>query len=128
VTFDGLDRAVNLAAVRNALRAYPGPTQNFVIADTSGSAFYHLAGFIPNDPAWARYIHPASDLVRDYPAVPFETLPQVGPSRSAIVWTSNNKMYGPGYPLRLSPTFAGPYRAYRVAQLLHARDRYDVGY
>jgi penicillin amidase len=128
VTFDGLDRAGDMTAARNALRAYPGPTQNFVVADTQGNALYHLAGFIPNDPAWARYIHPASDLVRDYQAVPFETLPQVGPSRNAVVWTSNNKMYGPDYPLRLSPTFAGPYRAYRVAQLLHARDRYDVGY
>jgi acyl-homoserine lactone acylase PvdQ len=30
--------------------------------------------------------------------------------------------------LRLSPQFAAPYRAYRVAQLLRARAKYDVGY
>ncbi|HEY5426350.1 MAG TPA: penicillin acylase family protein, partial [Candidatus Tumulicola sp.] len=38
------------------------------------------------------------------------------------------KMYAPGYPLRLSPQFAAPYRAYRVAQLLRARPKYDIAY
>jgi penicillin amidase len=44
------------------------------------------------------------------------------------VWTANNKTYAPGYPLRLSPQFAAPYRAYRIAQLLRARSKYDVAY
>jgi penicillin amidase len=127
-TFDRLDRAAGIAEALRALRTYPGPTQNFVIADASGRAAYHLAGFIPNDPAWSRYVHPASDLARDFPAVSFTQLPAVAASRDAIVWTANNKMYGPGYPLRLSPEFAPPYRAYRIAQLLRARATYDVGY
>ncbi len=126
--FDALDRARSVAEALTALRGYPGPTQNFAIADTSGRVAYHLAGDIPDDPLWARGIHPASDLSKRYPPLPFDRLPQVAPSRAAIVWTSNNKMYGPSYPLRLSAQFAPPCRAYRVARLLRAQPTYDVAY
>jgi penicillin amidase len=127
-TFDALDRSTSIESATTALRTYPGPTQNFALADTSGRAAYYLAGSIPNDPAWARYIHPAADLARTYPPLAFATLPHIAPSRNAIVWTSNNKMYDASYPYRLSPQFAPPYRAYRVAQLLKARAKYDVAY
>jgi penicillin amidase len=127
-TFDALDRAGSIEDAVRALRTYPGPTQNFALADVTGRAAYHLAGAIPNDPAWSRYVHPAKDLAHPYPLVAFDELPHVAASRDAVVWTSNNKMYGPGYPLRLSPEFAPPYRAYRVAQMLAARNTYDVAY
>ena len=127
-TFVAFDRARSIEDALRALRAYPGPTQNFEIADTSGRVAYQLAGEIPNDPVWATRIHPASDLIHRYASVPFDTLPRIAPSRSAIVWTSNNKMYGPRYPLRLSPEFAPPCRAFRVATLLRDRPRYDVAY
>lgn len=126
--FDALDRSRNLADALRALRLFPGPTQNFVLADTTGRVAYQLAGEIPDDPAWARWIHPARDLAKNYPLVPFARLPHVAASRDAVVWTANNKMYGSDYPYRLSPEFAPPYRAYRIAQLLKARTRYDAAY
>ncbi len=128
VAFDELGRARSIADALAALRRYPGPTQNFVLADVSGRVAYQLGGEIPDDPLWSRNIHPASDLTKQYPNVPFDKLPHVAPSRDAIVWTSNNKMYGPSYPYRLSASFATPCRAYRVAQLLRARKTYDVDY
>jgi penicillin G amidase len=127
-TFTTFNRSRSIEDTLRGLRAYPGPTQNFVLADTSGRVAYQLAGVIPNDPAWARYFHPARDLAQAYSAVPFDRLPALAPSRDAIVWTANNKMYPLGYPLRLSPAFEPPYRAHRVAQLLHTRSRYDVAY
>jgi len=127
-TFDALDRARDLADAERALVRYPGPTQNFELADASGAVGYRMAGVIPDDPAWARYVHLATDLAHPYGIVPDARLPRVAPSRSAVVWTSNNKPYADGYPYRLSPEFAPPYRAYRVAQLLHERRRYDLEY
>jgi penicillin G amidase len=127
-TFLMLDRAQSIEAAVAALRTYPGPTQNFALADTSGRVAYELAGTIPNDPLWARRFHPASDLTQSYPAIPFAELPHVAASRDAIVWTANNKIYAGGYPLRLSSNFEPPYRAYRIAQLLRARKTYDVAY
>ncbi len=126
--FLGLNRATSLEDAVKALAGYPGPTQNFALAEANGRAAYQLAGVIPNDPAWARWIHPSGDLAQTYASVPYGALPKVAPSRDAIVWTANNKMYGAGYPLPLSAQFAPPYRAYRVAQLLRARAKYDVAY
>jgi penicillin amidase len=129
LTFLALDRAASIEAATVALAKFPGPTQNFVLADTSGRAAYVLAGSIPNDPVRGRWFHPASDFAKRYPPIPFARLPKVAPSRDAVVWTANNKMYGPKYPLAgLSPQFAPPYRAYRIAQLLRARRAYDVEY
>jgi len=127
-TFIALDRARSIEQAISTLASFPCPTQNFALADTSGRAAYALAGQIPNDPARGRWIHSAADLARRYPAIPFEHMPKVAPSKSAVVWTANNKIYGPSYPFALSPQFAPPYRAYRIAQLLRARGRYDVGY
>ena len=38
------------------LSAYPGPTQNFTLAQTDGRAAYTIAGAIPDDPAWGRSV------------------------------------------------------------------------
>ena len=127
-TFVGLDRAASIEQAIATLAKFPGPAHNFVIGDTRGRVAYILAGQTPNDPVWSRWFHPASDLAKDYGTVPFALWPKVAASRDAVLWTANNKVYAPGYPLRLSPQFAAPYRAYRIAQMLRARDKYDVAY
>lgn len=126
--FFDLDRAQSAREAIALLAKFPGPTHNFALADTGGRAGYVLAGEIPSDPVWARWFHPARDLGTPYPPIPYARMPRVAPSRDAVVWTANNLMYAPGYPYRLSPQFASPYRAYRIAQLLRARKRYDVAY
>ncbi|MBV8689570.1 MAG: penicillin acylase family protein [Candidatus Eremiobacteraeota bacterium] len=125
-TFDGLDRADSIESGRRALSKYPGPTQNFVLAQSDGRVAYQLAGWIPNDPAWGRYAHRSG--YRDYGPLPFNVLPHVAASRSALVWTANNKMYGKNYPYRLGASFEPPYRAFRIKTLLQKQQRYDVGY
>jgi penicillin amidase len=126
--FVNLDRAASIEAATAALATFPGPTQNFVLADTSGRVAYVLAGQIPNDPVRGRWFHPANDLARSCPPIPFNRLPKVAASRAGIVWSANNKVYGSDYPLQLSPQFAPPYRAYRIAQLLREQRGYDVSY
>lgn len=127
-TIFALDRSRNIAQAVTALAAYAGPPQNFIIAAADGRVAYHLAGVVPNDPAWGRFVHPASDLKLSYAPIPFDRLPHVNASRKAVLLSANNKMYAPRYPYRLSPMFAPPYRAYRIAQLLAARHVYDVDY
>ena len=122
--FEDLDRAQSIGAAIEALRRYPGPPQNFVLASSDGTAAYHLAGLIPNDPSWGMRVHDERDPV--YPFVPFDALPHVDASRSARVFTANNRTYGAGYPYRLSANFAAPYRAKRIEQLLDAFPKADV--
>lgn len=119
--FESLDRARNVRQAMDALRAYAGPPQNFVLADRSGAAAYALAGPIPNDPGWGLAVHEARDP--HYPLIEPRALPHVDPSTHAAVFTANNRMYGSAYPLRLSAHFAAPYRAARIAQLLRAKPR-----
>jgi penicillin amidase len=120
-TFEALDRAHSIAQALTALRSYPGPPQNFVIADRTGSVAYQLAGLIPNDPLWGLRVHASRDPV--YPALSFSALPHVAASREGILFTANNRMYGAGYPYRLTPNFAAPYRAYRISTLLHGKPK-----
>ncbi|MDQ2680009.1 MAG: penicillin acylase family protein [Candidatus Eremiobacteraeota bacterium] len=118
-----LNRAQNIAQAIQAISTLQGPSFNFVFADISGAAAYHLAGTIPNDSAWARYAH---DTLQRYSILPFNALPLVAASRSALAFTSNNRMYGSRYPYQLSATFASPYRASRVQSMLRARKSYTI--
>jgi penicillin amidase len=123
-----LDCAPGIASALAVLKRYRGSPESVILADTKGYVAYHLAGEIPDDPAWGRYVHPARDLRRLPPPIPFEELPLAAASRNAILLSANNRMYGPHYRYRLSPSFEPPYRAYRIAALLHARRRYTAGY
>jgi penicillin amidase len=124
--FDALDRATSVADALHALATYPGPTQNFVLADASGTAAYAMAGEIPLDDAWALRAHdgPASGAPVSN-VVPFAQLPHVAPSRSTLAFTANDRVYGAGYPYRLTAYFEPPYRAARIAEHLRAKP-YDV--
>ena len=128
-TFLALDRASGVRDALAILAGYRGSPQNFVIAGTNGAVAYHLAGAIPDDArVGRRYVHPARDLRSPMALVPFGALPSVEPDPSRVVLSANNKMYGPAYGLRLSPSFEPPYRAYRIAELLAARRTYDAAY
>jgi penicillin G amidase len=120
--FFELDRASSAADVVQALQHYPGPPQNFVFADVEGKAGYVLAGSIPIDSLWALRAHDGplsgAPITRD---VPFELLPHVSPSRSAVAFTANDRVYGRGYPYRLTAYFEPPYRAAEIAQHLATR-------
>lgn len=116
---------------RDALRIlgrYRGSPQSFMVADRDGNVAYHVAGLVPDDPAWGRYVHAARDLRRPYAPIPFDRLPQRAPARDATLVAANNKTYPPRYPYRLSAQFDPPYRAYRIAQLLESRRTYDAAY
>ncbi len=123
-----LDRASSIHAAMRALAAYRGAPQNFIVADLSGAVAYHLAGSIPGDPAWGRYVHSARHLPKPFALIPFRALPARAASRSGILISANNRMYGAGYRYRLSAAFEPPYRAYRIAALLHSRKAYDAAY
>jgi penicillin amidase len=123
-----LDRAPNIDAALRIIASYRGSPQNFILADWSGRIAHHVAGLVPDDPAWGRYVHPARDLAADFPPIAFAQLPREAPARDAIAVSANNKAYASTYPYRLSAQFEPPYRAYRIAELLHLRPRYDAAY
>ncbi|GAC1584900.1 MAG: penicillin acylase family protein [Candidatus Velthaea sp.] len=119
--FLALDRAGSIEDGMRALAGYPGPTQNFVLADTSGRAAYTLAGEIPDDAAWGLHTLDGAALsAGGMRSVPFARLPHLAASRSTLAVNSNNLQYGAGYPFRLSPNFTPPYRAAEITRRLAA--------
>ena len=124
--FDALDRAPSAAAALAALARYPGPPQNFVVADDAGNAAYVMAGEIPIDDAWGLRAHDGPSegppLQRN---VAYSALPHVAASRSALAFTANDRVYAAGYPYRLTAAFSPPYRAARIHELL-AHPPYDI--
>jgi penicillin amidase len=121
--FDELGRAASLGAARTALAAYPGPTQNFVLADSTGRVAYQLAGAIPDGPWGLTAADGATTDPQPLPLVPFDRLPRVAPTRDALIVTANNLQYGAGYPYRLSPEYTAPYRAAEIARRLRGVPR-----
>lgn len=121
-----LNRAPSIESALRALARYQGSPENFVLADASGRVAYHLAGLIPNDPAWGRYVHPARDASAATALVPFAQLPHLAPSSAGLVVSANNRPYADGYRYRLSAAFEPPYRAYRIASLLRGTKRFDA--
>jgi len=125
--FLALDRASSLEEALRALARFPGPILNFTLGERGGRVAYHMAGMIPIDDAWSRYVEDGArvkDAWRGY--VPFDRLPHVDPSRDAIVFTANNRVYGAGYPYRLTDHFMPPYRARRIHDVLFSGKVMDV--
>ena len=82
-TVFALDRARSAREALAVLARYRGSPQNFIVADARGAAAFHVAGLVPNDPAWGRYVHRADDLRRDFAPLPFAKLPGRAPDRDA---------------------------------------------
>ena len=127
-TFLALDRASGVRDALAILAGYRGSPQNFVIAGTNGAVAYHLArrdsGQRRVGPV--RSSGPRSSLAHGARSVRRAAERRAGPLAGRAL--GENKMYGPAYGLRLSPSFEPPYRAYRIAELLAARRTYDAAY
>jgi penicillin amidase len=123
-----VNRARNWKEFREALRDYPGPTQNFVYADVDGHIGYYGAGKIPvrksgdgsipydgssGDGDWTRYI-------------PFDELPQIFDPPSGVIVTANQRVVGSDYPYHLTHNWAHPNRARRIFDLLQAKPKLSV--
>jgi len=125
--FLALDRAGSIEAGMHALAQYPGPSQNFVLAQTDGRAAFSIAGAIPNDPAWGLAVGNGARLPgTPLTFVPFARLPHVAATRGALAVSANNVAYGAGYAYRLGAYFSAPYRAAEIGRRLHALSKVDV--
>jgi penicillin amidase len=124
--FLALDRAATIEDGLRALAGYPGPSQNFSLAQTDGRAAFTVAGSIPNDPAWG--LRAAYGALPPTPLayVPFAQLPHVAPARTALAISSNNVPYGAGYPYRLGAYFEAPYRDAEIGRRLNALPKIGV--
>jgi penicillin amidase len=115
-----LNRAKNWKEFTAALRGYTAPTQNIVYADRDGHIGYYAAGVVPirkygdgslpydgstNDGEWNNFI-------------PQEKLPNLFDPPEGIIVTANQRIVGASYPYFLTYSWAQPYRARRIMDML----------
>ena len=120
-----LNRARNWKEFNTALESFTAPTQNIVYADVDGHIGYHAAGIVPirksgdgsvpydgttDAGAWTSYI-------------PITKLPTLFDPPSGIIVTANQRIVGTDYPYFLTHSWAQPYRARRIIDMLNEKPK-----
>jgi penicillin amidase len=123
-----LNRARNWNEFKTALQSFSAPTQNIVYADVNGHIGYHAAGVIPirrsgdgslpydgstNSGDWVDYI-------------PIAKLPNLFDPPSGMIVTANQRIVGTDYTYHLTYSWAQPYRARRIFDLLSEKPKHTA--
>ncbi|WP_298818625.1 penicillin acylase family protein [Chloroflexus sp.] len=126
--FININRAQNWDEFVAALRDYKAPMQNFVYADVDGNIGYYAPGAVPirrnGDgrlpvPGW-------TDEYEWVGYIPFEQLPHIYNPPKDYVATANNRVVDNEYPYLLSTSWAAPFRAQRIIELIEQGNRFTV--
>ena len=123
-----LNRAKNWDEFKSALKTYGGATQNFVYADVKGNIGFHNGGLIP--------IRTSGDGSVPYDGsskegkwngfIPFEELPQSYNPPEGYIVTANQRLAGDSYKYFLGRSYADPYRARRIQQLIENNSKMTI--
>jgi penicillin amidase len=122
------NKAVNFNQFHNAYRRSRAHPQNMLYADSQGNIAYHLVGTIPRRtngdgtkpvPGWTSAFE-----WNGY--IPFDDLPGVRNPKEEYLATANNKIAPDTYPWVLGSSFAAPYRARRIQELMQSKSRFCV--
>ena len=118
-----LNRARNWKEFNEALESFTAPTQNIVYADVDGHIGYHAAGVVP--------IRKSGDGSVPYDGstdggewtsyIPISKLPMLYDPPSGMIVTANQRIVGTDYPYFLTHSWAQPYRARRIFELLNEK-------
>jgi penicillin amidase len=121
-------KAQNWKEFTQALRSFTAPTQNIVYADVDGHIGYYAAGVIP--------IRKSGDGSTPYDGstdagewtgwIPFDRLPHVYDPPTGIIVTANQRIVGTDYPYFLTHSWAQPYRARRIWELLNQNPKLTI--
>lgn len=120
-----LNRAHNWKEFTEALRNYTPPMQNMVYADVAGHIGYYAAGVVPIRKSGDGSVpyDGATDAGEWADYISFDKLPHVYDPPSGIVVTANQRIVGTDYPYFLTHSWAQPYRARRILDLLNQKPK-----
>ena len=120
-----LNRARNWKEFTQALESFTAPTQNVVYADVDGHIGYHAAGVVPIRKSGDGSVSydGSTDAGEWVGYIPVSKLPQVYDPPSGIIVTANQRIIGTDYPYFLTHSWAQPYRARRIFDLLSEKPK-----
>ncbi len=128
-------RAMNMAGSAaefiDAVRLFTNPHQNVVFADTAGTFGYWMAGQVPLRRSGRPPLLPVPGWTGEHDWVgvlPFEEHPHVVNPERGYVATANNRQSREGIDLLITDgTWAPPYRAMRIEELIEGQPLHDAG-
>ena len=123
VAFFNMLYASNWDEFTDALSSYVAPSQNIVYGDREGNIGYYGPGRIPVR-SKGNGTAPVPGWSSDYEWkgwIPFEELPHAFNPDEGFIVTANNKVVQDDYPYFISSSWAPPYRAERVLELIEQR-------
>jgi penicillin amidase len=138
-----MNRARNWKEFTNALKIFTAPAQNIVYAGVDGHIGYHVAGVVPIRKSGDGSVpyDGSTDAGEWVSFVPRDKLPHLFDPPSGIIVTANQRIVGSDYPYFLTHSWAQPYRARRIHDLLTEKpklstddfrrilgDVYSIGY
>jgi penicillin amidase len=120
-----LNRARNWKELNTALESFTAPTQNIVYADVDGHIGYHAAGVVPIRKSGDGSVpyDGSTDAGEWTSYIPVSKLPTVFDPPSGIIVTANQRIVGTDYPYFLTHSWAQPYRARRIFDLLSEKPK-----
>jgi penicillin amidase len=123
-----LNRARNWNEFNTALESFTAPTQNIVYADVDGHIGYHAAGVVPIRKSGDGSVpyDGATDAGEWTSYIPVSKLPNLYDPPSGIIVTANQRIVGTDYPYFLTHSWAQPYRARRIFDLLNEKPRHST--
>lgn len=119
------NRARNWKEFNTALESFTAPTQNIVYADVDGHIGYHAAGVVPIRKSGDGSVpyDGSTDAGEWTSYIPVSKLPTVFDPPSGIIVTANQRIVGTDYPYFLTHSWAQPYRARRIFDLLNEKPK-----
>ena len=120
-----LNRARNWKEFNTALESFTAPTQNIVYADVDGHIGYHAAGVVPIRKSGDGSVpyDGSTDAGEWTSYIPIAKLPALFDPPSGIIVTANQRIVGTDYPYFLTHSWAQPYRARRILDLLNEKPK-----
>ena len=123
-----LNRARNWNEFNKALEWFTAPTQNIVYADVDGHIGYHAAGVVPIRKSGDGSVpyDGSTDAGEWTSYIPLSKLPTLYDPPSGIIVTANQRIVGTDYPYFLTHSWAQPYRARRIFDLLNEKPKHST--
>jgi len=120
-----MNRAGNWKEFSAALSSFTAPTQNIVYADADGHIGYHAAGVVPIRKSGDGSVpyDGSTDAGEWTSYIPTDKLPTLFDPPSGIIVTANQRIVGNDYPYFLTHSWAQPYRARRILDLLNEKPK-----
>ena len=123
-----LNRAKNWNEFKQSLEFFTAPTQNIVYADVDGHIGYHVAGVVPIRKAGDGSVpyDGSTDAGQWTGFIPVSKLPNLFDPPAGIIVTANQRIVGSDYPYFLTHSWAQPYRARRILDMLNEKPKLDA--